>query len=97
MLNPPQLVEKVIQWCIPLLYIPYHFKLEKIGFSLSKVMDNFLGWRRKLLNWYRYFGHAIFYAAGFRIKIIGKQATRQEAPILVGAPHSSFLEVSSTF
>lgn len=50
------------------------------------------GWRRKLLNWYRYFGHAIFYAAGFRIKIIGKQATRQEAPILVGAPHSSFLE-----
>ena len=65
-------------------------------FSVSKVMDNFLGWRRKLLNWYRYFGYGIFYAAGFRIKIIGKQATRQEAPILVGAPHSSFLEVSST-
>ena len=59
-------------------------------------MDIFVGWRRKLLNWYRYFGYGIFYAAGFRIKIIGKQATRQEAPILVGAPHSSFLEVSST-
>ena len=43
--------------------------------------------------WYRYFGYALFYAAGFRIKIIGKQATRKEAPILVGAPHSSFLEV----
>ena len=43
--------------------------------------------------WYRYFGYAIFYAAGFRIKIIGKQATRKEAPVLVGAPHSSFLEV----
>ena len=65
-------------------------------FSVLKVMDNILGWRRKLLNWYRYFGYGIFYAAGFRIKIIGKQATRQEAPILVGAPHSSFLEVSST-
>ena len=68
-----------------------------MGFLVPKVMDNFLGWRRKLLNWYRYFGYGIFYAAGFRIKIIGKQATRQEAPILVGAPHSSFLEVSSTW
>ena len=66
-------------------------------FLVPKVMDNFLGWRRKLLNWYRYFGYGIFYAAGFRIKIIGKQATRQEAPILVGAPHSSFLEVRSTW
>ena len=45
--------------------------------------------------WYRYFGYALFYVAGFRIKIIGKQATRKEAPILVGAPHSSFLEVRS--
>ena len=47
------------------------------------------------MQWYRYFGYALFYVAGFRIKIIGKQATRKEAPILVGAPHSSFLEVRS--
>ena len=52
------------------------------------------GWRRQLMNWYRYFGYALFYAAGFRIRFIGKQASRKEAPVLVGAPHSSFLEVT---
>ena len=56
-----------------------------------------LGWRRQLMNWYRYFGYALFYAAGFRIQFIGKQATRNEAPVLVGAPHSSFLEVGNYF
>ena len=55
------------------------------------------GWRLQLMLWYRYFGYAVFYAAGFRIKIIGKQATRKEAPVLVGAPHSSFLEVKNKF
>ena len=41
---------------------------------------------------YGWFGTIIFWAAGFRISIKGKQAPRSEAPILVGAPHSSFLE-----
>lgn len=50
------------------------------------------GWRRKLMDWYSYFGMLVFWAAGFRIKIKGQQASRAEAPILVGAPHSSFLD-----
>merc|ERR1719219_136336 len=50
------------------------------------------GWRLKLMSFYAWFGTIIFWAAGFRISIKGKQAPRSEAPILVGAPHSSFLE-----
>jgi len=50
------------------------------------------GWRLKLMTLYAWFGTIIFWAAGFRISIKGKQAPRSEAPILVGAPHSSFLE-----
>jgi len=38
-------------------------------------------------------GYIIFYALGFRVEIIGQQAPRSEAPILVVAPHTSFLDV----
>ncbi len=51
------------------------------------------GWRRKimdgplaLLSW------IILVAGGFRVRFVGEQAPRREAPMLVGAPHSSFLE-----
>ena len=50
------------------------------------------GWRRVLLKLYSYLGLMVFWCAGFRVRLIGRQATRAEAPILVGAPHSSFLE-----
>lgn len=50
------------------------------------------GWRRHLLNIYSYLGLAILWVAGFSVTMKGRQATRAEAPILVGAPHSSFLE-----
>jgi len=50
------------------------------------------GWRLKLMTLYAWFGTILFWSAGFRINIKGHQASRAEAPILVGAPHSSFLE-----
>ena len=52
----------------------------------------FTGWRLKLMNLYSWSGTLLFWSAGFRISIKGQQASRAEAPILVGAPHSSFLE-----
>lgn len=69
-------------------------KIGLLGLSASEMASNVSrrGWRRKLMNWYSNFGMLIFWAAGFRISIKGKQASRAEAPILVGAPHSSFLE-----
>jgi len=38
-------------------------------------------------------GYIIFWALGFRVSIIGKQAPRSQAPILIVAPHTSFLDV----
>lgn len=51
-----------------------------------------VGWRRSLLDKYSYLGLLVFWAAGFVVRIKGEQAPPEEAPILVGAPHSSFLE-----
>ena len=34
----------------------------------------------------------IFWSAGFFLRIIGNQSERKHAPIVIGAPHSSFLE-----
>lgn len=69
-------------------------KIGLIGLSASELASNVSrkGWRRKLMDWYSSFGLLIFWAAGFRITVKGQQASRAEAPILVGAPHSSFLE-----
>ena len=62
-----------------------------IGISASEMASNChvsrKGWRRTLMDWYSCFGLLIFWAAGFRIKVKGQQASRAEAPILVGAPH----------
>jgi len=69
-------------------------KIGLLGLSASEMASNVSrrGWRRKLMDWYSNMGMLIFWAAGFRISIKGRQASRSEAPILVGAPHSSFLE-----
>jgi len=60
--------------------------------SSAAAMKGRTGWRRKLMSAYAYFGYAVFLVSGFKVKVIGRQATRGEAPVLVGAPHSSFLE-----
>ena len=68
-------------------------KIGLIGYSGPNASPPpLVGWRRSLLDKYSYFGLFVFWAAGFVVRIKGKQATPEEAPILVGAPHSSFLE-----
>ncbi len=37
-------------------------------------------------------GWLVLVVGGFRVRVKGKQAIRADAPILVGGPHSSFLE-----
>eukprot|EP00090_Calanus_glacialis_P039376 TRINITY_DN68555_c0_g1_i1.p1 TRINITY_DN68555_c0_g1~~TRINITY_DN68555_c0_g1_i1.p1 ORF type:complete len:304 (-),score=73.66 TRINITY_DN68555_c0_g1_i1:145-1056(-) len=52
------------------------------------------GWRAFFQNcMWTSSGYIIFYALGFRVKIVGQQAPRSTAPILIVAPHSSFLDV----
>ena len=70
-------------------------KIGLIGLTREEVecvVNGRRGWRRKLMTAFAYFGNIVFFVAGFRVKVKGKQASRKEAPILVGAPHSSFLE-----
>jgi len=52
------------------------------------------GWRAFFQNcMWTISGYIIFYALGFRVEIVGQQAPRNTAPVLVVAPHSSFLDV----
>ncbi|KAM8791739.1 lysophosphatidylcholine acyltransferase 2B-like [Rhynchonycteris naso] len=50
-------------------------------------------WRRKLLQpVLKFLFQLTFFVAGFLVKVKGKKATRDEAPILVTAPHSTFFD-----
>ncbi|XP_015609933.1 lysophosphatidylcholine acyltransferase isoform X2 [Cephus cinctus] len=50
------------------------------------------GWRRKIIPWLCFLGRLTYQAGGMRIVVRGKQASRMEAPILVVAPHSTFID-----
>ncbi|KAK3528067.1 hypothetical protein QTP86_020228, partial [Hemibagrus guttatus] len=55
---------------------------------LKGELEPFTGWRRVMAV----LGRLCFFAMGFRIIVKGKQATSKDAPILAGAPHSSFFD-----
>ncbi|XP_067004235.2 lysophosphatidylcholine acyltransferase isoform X2 [Anabrus simplex] len=55
------------------------------------------GWRRKLTPLICLLGKSTYQAGGMAITVKGRQATRREAPILVVAPHSTFLDASITY
>lgn len=48
--------------------------------------------RSKLVPWICFVGRLTYQAGGMKIVVRGKQATRSEAPILVLAPHSTFMD-----
>ncbi|XP_028139093.1 lysophosphatidylcholine acyltransferase isoform X1 [Diabrotica virgifera virgifera] len=50
------------------------------------------GWRKKLKHYTCIIGKNCLMAGGMNITIKGRQATKSEAPILVCAPHSTFLD-----
>lgn len=50
------------------------------------------GWRRKIIPWLCWLGRLTYQAGGMKIIVRGKQASRSEAPILVVAPHSTFID-----
>ncbi|XP_073946781.1 lysophosphatidylcholine acyltransferase isoform X2 [Choristoneura fumiferana] len=50
------------------------------------------GWRRALKPLICFIGKMSYLAGGMAISVRGRQASRKEAPILVVAPHSSFLD-----
>ncbi|KAM5256388.1 lysophosphatidylcholine acyltransferase 2B-like [Ctenodactylus gundi] len=51
------------------------------------------GWRKNLTKTVlRFLFRVAFFLAGFLVKVKGKRATRNEAPIFVTAPHSTFFD-----
>ncbi|EFN70456.1 Lysophosphatidylcholine acyltransferase 2 [Camponotus floridanus] len=48
--------------------------------------------RSKLVPWICFVGRLTYQAGGMKIVVRGKQASRSEAPILVLAPHSTFID-----
>jgi len=53
-----------------------------------------VGWRKYFQNcMWTVSGYIAFWLLGFRVNILGRQASRAEAPVLIAAPHSSFFDV----
>ncbi|XP_065219228.1 lysophosphatidylcholine acyltransferase isoform X2 [Planococcus citri] len=50
------------------------------------------GWRRLVRKWICILGRSAYTAGGMHIEVKGRQVPRAEAPILVIAPHSTFLD-----
>ncbi len=50
------------------------------------------GWRKILSRLITTVLRFLFWFIGLRVRVIGRQASRKEAPILVIAPHSTFLD-----
>lgn len=48
--------------------------------------------RSKLVPWICFVGRLTYQAGGMKIVVRGRQASRSEAPILVLAPHSTFID-----
>ncbi|XP_039284466.1 lysophosphatidylcholine acyltransferase isoform X3 [Nilaparvata lugens] len=55
------------------------------------------GWRLKLREIITVLGRGTYYAGGMRYTVKGRQASRSEAPILVIAPHSTFLDAGIVY
>lgn len=55
------------------------------------------GWRRKIRDIVTLLGRGTYYAGGMRYTVKGRQAPRDEAPILVIAPHSTFFDAGIVY
>uniref|UniRef100_A0A098LZR5 CG32699-PA n=1 Tax=Hypsiglena sp. JMG-2014 TaxID=1550645 RepID=A0A098LZR5_9SAUR len=76
-----------------LLLLAWPFVLLATSCTNEKGSVPLRGWKRRLSNiGLLVFGRALFFAMGFQVKVKGKVASPQEAPILVVAPHSSFFD-----
>ncbi|XP_013919404.1 PREDICTED: lysophosphatidylcholine acyltransferase 2-like, partial [Thamnophis sirtalis] len=76
-----------------LLLLAWPFVLLATSCTNEKGSAPLRGWRRTISKiGLHIFGRALFFAMGFQVKVKGKVASPQEAPILVVAPHSSFFD-----
>jgi 1-acyl-sn-glycerol-3-phosphate acyltransferase len=66
-----------------------------IGMDRSKPVT---GWRKLLQQFVGWLGRASLFCVGFHyVKQTGRQCSKDEAPVLVAAPHSSFCDALAIF
>ncbi|KAJ6657168.1 hypothetical protein lerEdw1_002757 [Lerista edwardsae] len=76
-----------------ILLVAWPFALLATSCHSGKGVAPLLGWKRAIAYpVLTFLGHALFFVMGFRVKVKGKVASPQEAPILAAAPHSSFFD-----
>lgn len=63
-----------------------------VEWNLSKYSIVWIKTCSKIVPWLCFLGRLTYQAGGMRIVVRGKQASRAEAPILVVAPHSTFID-----
>uniref|UniRef100_A0A672G4J2 Lysophosphatidylcholine acyltransferase 4 n=1 Tax=Salarias fasciatus TaxID=181472 RepID=A0A672G4J2_SALFA len=70
-------------------------RLRLAGLSAEERSRPVTGWRRWLIHpVVRLMSRAVFFSVGFHwVKVKGRRAGLKEAPMLVAAPHSSFLDM----
>lgn len=72
-------------WCLAVFGL--------IGLSEDDLVNKpLVGWRRKVKELIAWIMRLTYQAGGMSVVVRGKQASRKEAPILVIAPHSTFLD-----
>ena len=66
----------------------------KPEFSQTRDLQPHTGWRKVFQNaMWTSAGYVAFLLLGFRVEIRGEQAARDEAAVLIVAPHTSFMDV----
>lgn len=68
----------------------WEFSIQYSNNSIACILS--VKTRRKLVPWICFVGRLTYQAGGMKIVVRGKQASRSEAPILVLAPHSTFID-----
>lgn len=80
----------VIAWCLACIGL--------IGLSEEQLRKiPITGWRKNVKLWICKLGRAAYRAGGMQVTTRGAQATRAEAPVLVIAPHSTFLDAGIVY
>ena len=86
-----------IRLIIVFSFLSISIMLSAVGVAGLKKEDidkkPFTGWRLALRSGVSYLLRFMFFCCGFRVKIIGRQASAKEAAILTVAPHSTFFDV----
>ncbi|XP_034249443.1 lysophosphatidylcholine acyltransferase isoform X2 [Thrips palmi] len=55
------------------------------------------GWRKTVRGWISVLGRLSYEMGGMSLVVKGRQAAREEAPVLVAAPHSTFLDAGIVY